>query len=105
MAETVTETVKKAPVNEAIAIIGVSGRFPQSADIDDFWQSIEQGKACISEIPQNRWDWQAHYGDPSKERNKSYIKSGGFIDGVDEFDAKFFGISPREAMLMDPQQR
>ena len=30
---------------------------------------------------------------------------GGFLDGLDQFDAAFFGISPREASLMDPQQR
>ena len=30
---------------------------------------------------------------------------GGFLKGIDHFDANFFGISPREAELIDPQQR
>ena len=30
---------------------------------------------------------------------------GGFLSGVELFDAAFFGISPREARLLDPQQR
>jgi polyketide synthase PksN len=50
-------------------------------------------------------DWREYYGDPRKEVNKTNVKWGGFIDGVDEFDPLFFGISPKEALLMDPQQR
>src|SRR5260370_327629 len=50
------------------------------------------------------WDWRAVYGDSGQE-NKTNIKWGGFIEGVDEFDPLFFNISPREAELMDPQQR
>nr|AAS47562.1 mixed type I polyketide synthase - peptide synthetase [symbiont bacterium of Paederus fuscipes] len=89
----------------AVAIIGMSGRFPMAEDIQAFWSNLLEGKDCISEIPEDRWDWRAIYGDPTKEANKSDVKWGGFIDGVAHFDARFFGISPREAELMDPQQR
>jgi len=74
-------------------------------DINEFWRNLVEGKDCITEIPKDRWDWQEYYGDPAKEANKTNIKWGGFIEGVDEFDPLFFGISPREAELMDPQQR
>jgi polyketide synthase PksN len=90
---------------DAIAIIGMSGRFPLARDLDAFWDNLLAGRDCITEIPADRWDWKAHYGDPATEPNKSNVKWGGFIDGAGDFDARFFGISPREAERMDPQQR
>src|SRR5262249_55156361 len=60
---------------------------------------------CIQEIPPSRWDWRAWYGDPAHEVNRTNVKWGGFIEGVDEFDPLFFGIPPAEAEVMDPQQR
>ena len=90
---------------EKIAIIGMSGKFPEANSIEEFWQNLIDSKDCISEIPESRWKWQDFYGDPYLEDHKTNIKWGGFIDGVDEFDSLFFDISPREAELMDPQQR
>jgi polyketide synthase PksN len=90
---------------DAIAIVGMSGRFPMASDVNEFWSNLREGKNCIKEIPGERWHWQDYYGDPGKDANKTGIKWGGFIDGVEEFDPLFFGISPREAQLMDPQQR
>jgi acyl transferase domain-containing protein len=84
-----------------IAIIGMSGVMPQSADLDSFWQHLIAGDDLITEIPLARWDWQA--GDPMRETHNP--KWGGFMPAVDEFDPQFFRISPREAELMDPQQR
>ncbi|MDY7989342.1 SDR family NAD(P)-dependent oxidoreductase [Paenibacillus polymyxa] len=90
---------------EPIAIVGMSGVFPMARDVDEFWKNLEEGRDCITEIPEDRWDWKTYYGDPEQEANKTNIKWGGFIDGIYEFDPLFFGISPREAALMDPQQR
>jgi len=90
---------------EPIAIIGMSGCFPGAPDLDAFWKNLESGKDSIVEIPPARWSWRATFGDPKREPNKTNIKWGGFIDGVDEFDPLFFNISPKEAVLIDPQQR
>lgn len=90
---------------EPIAVIGISGIFPMARELDEFWANLAEGRDCITEIPTDRWDWREYYGDPANEPNKTNIKWGGFIEGVDEFDPLFFGISPREARFMDPQQR
>ncbi|MUL34457.1 Polyketide synthase PksN [Bacillus megaterium] len=92
-------------ISDPIAIVGISGVMPQSPDLASFWKNLEEGKDLITEIPDDRWDWKAYYGDSTKESNNSSVKWGGFIPNVDKFDALFFGISPREAAMMDPQQR
>ena len=90
---------------EPIAIIGMSGRFPQADTVEDLWKNLKDGKKCISEIPKDRWDWQEHYGDPHKEIGKSNSKWGGFLTNIDRFDPLFFKISPKDAHKMDPSQR
>ncbi|MCF3124167.1 SDR family NAD(P)-dependent oxidoreductase, partial [Streptomyces arenae] len=75
-----------------------AARLPGSADLTEFWDHLEQGRDLVTEIPADRWDWREH-ADNSRSR------WGGFLSGVDRFDAAFFAVSPREAELMDPQQR
>ena len=101
----VEEAEAKESAAEAIAIIGLSGRLPGARDLDGFWENLRAGKDSIVEVPPDRWDWRALYGDEREAGNRSSVKWGAFIEGIDEFDPLFFGISPREARLMDPQHR
>ena len=88
-----------------IAIIGIAGRFPGAENYDLFWENLVQKVSSIQEVPQERWDWKAYWGDPKRESNKSNSKWGGFIEHADSFDLSFFGLSAREVEAMDPQQR
>lgn len=90
---------------EPIAIIGLSGRYPEAQGIGDYWRNLREGKDCIVEIPAGRWDWREFYTPDRNRPGSHYSKWGGFIAGVDEFDPRFFNISPLEAELMDPQER
>ncbi|WP_315823374.1 SDR family NAD(P)-dependent oxidoreductase [Paraflavitalea speifideaquila] len=88
-----------------IAIIGVAGRYPQADNLQQFWDNLQQGKDCITEIPASRWDYRLYYDADKEQEDKSYSKWGGFINDVDKFDPLFFNISPSEAERMDPQER
>ncbi|MGX1805086.1 type I polyketide synthase [Nocardia sp. NPDC055321] len=86
--------------SEPVAIVGMSGRFPGAADIDALWELLNAGGTAIVPVPPQRWDAHAPL-----DRDKRIQAVGGFLEGVDLFDAAFFGISPREAADIDPQQR
>ena len=87
-------------IEDEIAIIGMSGVFPGSKDLEEFWFNLESGFDLITTIPENRVELSEYY----KGTTDNNIK-GGFIGDIDKFDPFFFNISPREACLMDPQQR
>ncbi len=91
--------------SEPIAIIGLSGCYPEARDINAFWRNLRDGKDCIIEVPRNRWDWREYFTEDRSKRGCHFSKWGGFIDGVDEFDPRFFNISPAEAETIDPQER
>lgn len=90
---------------EAIAIVGLSGRYPMADDLDTFWKNLVEGRDCISEIPPERWAIDDFYDPEHGKAGKSYSKWGGFLEDIDKFDPMFFKIAPREADMIDPQER
>nr|ASA76644.1 polyketide synthase [Pyxidicoccus sp. MCy9557] len=100
-----TEPATRAVVEEDIAIIGVSGRYPMADDLWDFWDNLKAGRNCITEIPVGRWEHHPYFDRDKDAEGRSYSKWGGFLSDVDRFDALFFNISTREAEGMDPQER
>jgi acyl transferase domain-containing protein/NAD(P)-dependent dehydrogenase (short-subunit alcohol dehydrogenase family)/pimeloyl-ACP methyl ester carboxylesterase len=91
--------------NGAIAIIGMAGIFPGSADLDAFWENLKNQRDLISIVPDNRWNWRDYVQSDADGNENSALKWGGFIEDIDKFDARFFEIAPGEAEMMDPQQR
>ncbi|CAM5716722.1 Acyl carrier protein [Streptomyces alboniger] len=96
--------VKEFAPTKDVAIIGISGRYPQAGDLGSLWENLRGGKDGVTEVPADRWDHEALFGDLDESRARPG-KWGGFLDGVDRFDPLLFGISPREAAALDPQQR
>ena len=92
-------------INEPVAIIGLSCRFPKAPTPQAFWELLRKGVDAIGEVPTDRWNIDDFYSSGATAPGKITSRWGGFLDHVDLFDPPFFGISPREAARMDPQQR
>ena len=90
------------PVHDAVAIIGMVGRFPGADDLETLWGNLCNGVESISFFKPEELGPGI---ENSLKTDPDYIRARGLIDGADLFDAAFFGISPLEARVMDPQQR
>jgi acyl transferase domain-containing protein/NAD(P)-dependent dehydrogenase (short-subunit alcohol dehydrogenase family)/SAM-dependent methyltransferase/acyl carrier protein len=92
--------------SEPIAVIGMACRFPGGAgDPDAFWRLLRDGVDATADVPPDRWDVEATFDADPAALGKMYVRRGGFLPRIADFDAAFFEISPREAASMDPQQR
>ena len=102
-----SRTKKMAPeVTRSVAIIGMACRFPGGADAPEaFWKMLFEGRDAVGEIPASRMDVHGLYSETPATPGRIMSRFGGYLDGIEQFDAGFFHISPREAERMDPQQR
>lgn len=102
--------------NEPIAIIGMSGKFPNADNLEEYWSNLENNISTIFQCPEERKKDSEHLletpyfsdvlvGKPVSRENVAYTKYGYLKDGIDKFDAEFFRIPPREAKYLDPSQR
>ncbi|WP_333482451.1 type I polyketide synthase, partial [Streptomyces sp. RPT161] len=93
--------------DDPIVLVGMACRYPGGvSDPDELWRLVTAEADGIVPFPTGRgWDLDALLGSGEPGSGTSATGEGGFVDGVDEFDAAFFRISPREALATDPQQR
>ena len=90
---------------DPVAVVGIGCRFPGGHGATEFWASLRDGRDSIVTVPPDRWSIDGYYDPAPATRGKTDSCWGGFLDGIDDFDAGFFRTSPREAAKIDPQQR
>lgn len=77
-------------LDEAIALVGMAGRFPGAAGPEELWQNTLRGRGSVLRRSDAR-------GAVSWAR--------GELNDVASFDPAFFGMSSRDAIILDPQHR
>ncbi|MEF2074229.1 SDR family NAD(P)-dependent oxidoreductase, partial [Consotaella aegiceratis] len=97
------DTAPFPDLNDAVAIIGMSCRFPDATSPVAFWDNLLAGHASIRPL---RPDEVADT--PTARAIKSdpgYVNAAAPLEGLDQFDPDFFDMTEREAELSDPQLR
>ena len=88
---------------DAVAVIGMAGRFPGARSVEEFWANLREGVESISFFSDE--ELLAAGVDRSQLDDPAYVKAKACVEDAEMFDPQFFGFTPREAAITDPQQR
>jgi 3-oxoacyl-[acyl-carrier-protein] synthase II len=87
----------------AVAIIGMSGRFPGAGGIPELWANLRDGVCSISDF--DPADLLAAGEDAALVHHPSYVRSRAFLADADRFEPQLFAFNRAEAAVLDPQHR
>ncbi|WP_437327214.1 amino acid adenylation domain-containing protein [Sorangium sp. So ce381] len=96
-------SARRAVPENAVAIIGMAGRYPKARDVDTLWFNLRNGVEGIRFFTPEELEGSGV--DLDLIRAPNLVPACGVLDDAMCFDAQFFGYSPNEATLMDPQHR
>jgi amino acid adenylation domain-containing protein len=88
--------------SDAIAIVGMAGKFPGARSVDQLWENLCNGVEAVRRIPSHELE---DSFPEAVRRSPEYVPARALLDDVDLFDAGFFRFLPKEAEMTDPQQR
>ncbi len=86
-----------------VAVVGMAGRFPGARNLEEFGRNLREGVCSISQFTDE--ELLAAGVSEAEFTQPNYVRSRGWLDDIEFFDAKYFGYSPLEAKTMDPQHR
>jgi len=100
-----SQVLETLEVRGALAIIGMDTHFGNCTNLNDFYQTIYEGKQQFTGLPKERWK--------GFDANEKLLKDFGFADGkapkgayIDNFEIDLlrYKIQPKEAETLEPQQ-
>ncbi|MFM1546304.1 SDR family NAD(P)-dependent oxidoreductase [Streptococcus mutans] len=97
----------KTECNESdIAIVGMSGVFPDASNINELWKNLQYGICSISEESiERKLNIQQYYNPKPRNKRSTYSKKGGFVNTNIEFNALDYRISPKEFEQFDISEK
>lgn len=98
-----TEEAAQHDLEPAVAVVGMSGRFPGAPDLDTYWANLRDGVCSLSAFTEK--ELLADGADPAELRNPAYVPAQGHLADSDRFEAELFGFNRTEAAALDPQHR
>ena len=94
----------KQRTSEAIAVIGMSGYFPGSVTVQDFFRNVLQKRCFVRDVPAWLWEQDLYYSEDSSEPLTSYSRLGGLLQDL-EIDLTRFRIPPTVAAQLSGNQK
>lgn len=90
-------------MDSKIAIIGLSGRYPDAETPEQLFNNLLEGKNSIRKLSKKK----IIQNGVSKAlvNSPNYRPFGTILKDIDKFDNEFFSMTPTEARVTDPQQR
>ncbi|MFI6015135.1 beta-ketoacyl synthase N-terminal-like domain-containing protein [Streptomyces sp. NPDC051243] len=98
-----TEEAAPHDLESAVAVVGMSGRFPGAPDLDTYWANLRDGVCSLSTLTEK--ELLSDGADPAELRNPAYVPAQGRLEDADRFEADLFGFNRTEAAALDPQHR
>ncbi|MCW3466423.1 SDR family NAD(P)-dependent oxidoreductase [Chitinophaga nivalis] len=77
-------------LQDDIAVVGYSCRFPGADNIAAYWKLLSAGQSAIKRVPAERWGYENNF-------------HAGLINRLGHFDARYFSLPEEDARAMDPQ--
>lgn len=88
---------------DAIAIVGMAGRFAGADGPSSLWDRVRAAESCMTTFTDD--ELRASGVADALLRDPRFVRTEGFLRDQELFDASFFDIPAREAELLDPQHR